>query len=213
MMIKIAIADDHSLISEGVGNMIRHSDEMEIIAVYPDGESLLEGLKAIQPDVLLLDICMPGRQGDEIAGIINELYPDIKIIALTSFNNIFHIRDMMEQKVKGYVLKHIQKEELIDAINMVYNGGTYFDETVTRRIKEDDKIKQRQKATGATFTKREKEVLQLIAQSYTSAEIAEKLFLSRRTVEHHRESILSKLDVKKTSELVRKAIEWNLVRL
>lgn len=212
MDIKIVIADDHRLIAEGIQNMIRYSSEMEIIGIYPNGSALLEALQVVQPDILLLDICMPGQQGDEIASIVKDKYPDIKILVLTSFDSIFFIRDMVEKNVHGYILKDIGQQELAHAIQTIYQGGTYFDKRVIQQMERDTKIKERQKATGSALTKREEEVLNLIAENYTNVEIGEKLFLSRRTIEHIRESLFSKMSVKKPSELIKKAKELNAIR-
>lgn len=213
MNIKIAIADDHSLIAEGIAHMLRYNADMELIAEFKDGAALLQALeKGIRPDVLLLDISMPGIQGDELAGMLKAQYPGMKIIALTSHENIFYIKSMLQQNIEGYLLKHINREILTEAIAHVYNGGTYLDETVDKLIQEDEAIEKRQRALGSVLTKREREILQLIAGNLTSAEIAEKLFLSKRTVEHHRENILFKLDVKKTSALIKKAVELNLLK-
>lgn len=209
--IKVAIADDHPLIAEGISNMLRYQEDIELIATYPDGDALMKGLTAIQPDILLLDIQMPGLQGDDIAKIIKANYPDIGIIVLTSFDNIFYIRNMLQHKVGGYLLKNTRKDELITAINMVYQGATYIDKAVAKILQEDEQIIKRQKALGSLLTKRESEILQLIAQNYTSVEIAEQLFISKRTVEHHRESIFNKMDVKKVSTLIKKAMELNLI--
>ncbi len=210
--IKVAIADDHHLIAEGISNMLRYHTEIELTANYADGASLMKGLETIQPDILLLDIQMPGLQGDEIAKIIKTTYPGIGIIVLTSFDNIFYIRNMLQKnKVAGYLLKNTTKEALIEAITMVYQGATYVDKAVEKILREDEQIIERQKALGSLLTKRESEILQLIAQNYTSAEIAAQLFISKRTVEHHRESIFNKLDVKKVSALVKKATELNLI--
>ena len=211
MHIKVAIVDDHNLIAEGVSNMLRYNAEMEIIAAYPDGKSLLESLPERMPDVLLLDINMPGMPGDELAAILKRQYPAIRIIALTSFDNIFYIKNMLQQKIDGYLLKHVSRDMLMEAIRIVYEGGTYLDETVSRQIQRDQEITKRQKEAGTLLTKREKEILQLLAEGHTGSEIAEKLFLSKRTVEHHRESVLAKLDCKKISLLIVKAKELGLL--
>lgn len=212
MSIKIIIVDDHSLIAEGVSNMLRYNSEIEVVATYTSGKDLLKGLEQIMPNIVLMDINMPEMQGDELAAIIKPKYPDLKIIALTSFDNIFYIKTMLQHKIEGYILKSITREALVDAITFVNSGGVYIEETVQKLIREDETIAKRQKAIGSMLTKREKEILQLLAANHTSAEIAEKLFLSKRTVEHHRESILSKLDVKKTSALIQRAMELNLIR-
>lgn len=119
---------------------------------------------------------------------------------------------MLEKEVDGYVLKEIERNELIKAIKIIYNGDKYFNDKIMKQIEKDNKIKERQRTTGTMLTLREQEVLSLIAENYTNAEIAEKLFLSKRTIEHHRESILEKLEVKKASQLIKKAKELNLIR-
>lgn len=211
MNIKVAIADDHQLIAEGVGHMLRYSNDIELIASYSNGLQLLEGLKKITPDVLLLDINMPDKQGGELADIIKAKYTSIKIIVLTSFDSIFHIKNIRQHEIDGYLLKSVTSEVLQDAIKCVYNGGHYLDATVEKLLKEDAIITERQKVMGTLLTKREKEILQLIANNHTSAAIADMLFLSKRTIEHHRESILSKLDVKKSAELIMKARTLGLI--
>lgn len=100
-------------------------------------------------------------------------------------------------RIDGYLLKHVSRDTLMEAIHIVYEGGTYLDATVSRQIKRDEEITKRQKEAGTLLTKREKEILQLIAEGHTSSEIAEQLFLSKRTVEHYRESVLAKLGCKK----------------
>ncbi|WP_118973968.1 response regulator [Taibaiella koreensis] len=211
MPIRIAIADDHHLISEGIANMLRYSADIELVGAFPDGPALFEGLELVQPDVLLLDIQMPGMQGDEIAAVLKRCFPRLKIIALTSFDTLFHIRRMMQQGIEGYLLKHIRRESLVEAITLVFGGGTYLDEAVSKLIDEDDQLQRRQKAMGTLLTKREKEILVLIAANHTSSEIAVQLFISKRTVEHHRESIFAKLEVKKVSALVQKAVQLGLI--
>ncbi len=211
MSIKIAIADDHSLITEGVSNMLRHNSEIELIATYINGAGLLKGIEKIEPDVLLLDFSMPDMQGDELTDIISKRYPRIRILILTSADNIFHIRNMLEYPIAGYLLKHLNREVLTRAIKTAYEGGTYFDETVARMIEEDRRKRRRQAETGTMLTRREQEILQLLANNHTNKEIATLLHISARTVEHHRKSILEKLEVKQTSALVRKALEWGII--
>jgi len=211
MNIKVAIADDHSLISEGLRQMLQYSSEIEIIGTYYNGEELLKGLRLIQPDVLLLDISMPGQPGDELAHIIGQQYPRVHIIALTNLDNIYYIKSMLQQGVLGYVLKNVRREQLVTAIKTVYMGQQYLDPVVRERIAEERVAITRQTAHGSILTRREKDVLKLIAENNTSKEIAEKLHLSKRTIDHHRESILSKMEVKNVSALVKKAIELGLI--
>ncbi len=211
MTIRTAIADDHPLITEGLHNMLRYSSEIEVIATYPDGERLMKGISLIQPDVLLLDIIMPGQRGDDLAKIINRDYPAVRIIALTNLDSIYYIKSMLQLGVSGYVLKGIKRECLIEAIKTVYKGGEYLDTTVRERILEEKKVIRKQTAFGSLITRREKEVLQLIAENNTSKDIADKLHVSKRTIDRHRESMLSKMEVKNVSALLKKAIELGIV--
>lgn len=212
MNIKVAIADDHHLIVEGIQNILRYSSDIEVVAGYSSGTALLEGLKKIVPDVLLLDIGLPDIQGDELAGRIRTEFPDIKILVLTNQDNIFFINTMMQHKVHGYILKNIEKNDLKIAIKMVYEGKSYFDPVVYARIEEEEKMMKQIENNAAILSRRENEILQLIAKNLSNVEIAEQLFLSRRTVEHHRESILNKLEVKGTLALVQKAKEMGLIK-
>ncbi len=210
-MIKVALADDHDLIAAGIANMFQSFDDIEICGSFRDGSSLLNGLNEANPDVVLLDINMPGMKGDEVAQKLKINYPSLKIIVLTSFDNVFNIKGMLRHRVDGYLLKNVTAESLVDAIRVVNQGGTYMDDQVTRIITEDERITKKQKAAGTLLTKREKEILELIAKNYTCSQIAEKLFVSRRTVEHHRQSILDKFGVQKTTAMVEKAAQLNLI--
>lgn len=211
--IKIAIADDHPLIIEGIQNMLRGHTAMEVVATYNNGKELIEGIKTTRPGVLLLDINLPDKQGDELSRIISRAYPEIRIIALTNLDNVYYIKSMLQNGASGYVLKNIKKENLVAAIHDVYDGKVYLDDVIQNRIHEENENIKKQTAYGSTLTRREKEVLQLIAENNTSKEIGEKLNLSKRTIDHHRESILAKMEVKNVSALVKKAIALGLIKI
>ncbi len=211
MSIKVAIADDHQLITEGLQNMLRYNDEIEVIATYANGAQLLKGISTIEPDILLLDIVMPGQRGDELAKIIMHDFPSVKIIALTNLDNIYYIKSMVQLGVSGYLLKDIRRESLSDAILKVYKGEEYWDSVVREKLQMEHREIKKQAAYGSLLTRREKEVLQLIAENTTSKEIADKLHLSKRTIDRHRASMLSKMDVKNVSALLKKAIELGII--
>lgn len=212
MKIKISIADDHPLIISGLQNMLRHFPEFDIIATYENGAQLLQGFAQMLPDVLLLDIQMPGQSGTELAGIIAEQYPSVRILALTNLDNNFYIKNMLRQGVLGYLLKNSKQEILVEAIKAVNTGEQYLEPSLKERVWHDMMKTQNQNVLQPSLTRREKEILQLIASEYTSQEIAEKLFLSLRTIETHRLNLLSKLGLKNTAGLVKVALQMGLVQ-
>lgn len=206
-MIHIAIADDHALILNGLQKIIAVDPELEVSGAYLDGTSLLNGLAEHQPDVLLLDIQMPGINGIELAGIINKQYPKVKIIALTNIEILPQVKKMMRQGCSGYLLKDVAPAALIDAIRSVYEG----EEVIHERLRTALNKSLFSNNNANVITRREVEILRLIADEHTNPEIAEKLCISLHTVENHRNRILQKLGVKNTAGLIRKAIEQGLI--
>ncbi len=211
MKIKIAIADDHPLVITGVHHIISNTNDMEIAGSYSDGKGLLNGLLASQPDVLLLDIRMPGQQGDELAELINKLYPKIKMLALTNQDNVYYIKNMLRKGVLGYILKTTQEAVLLDAIRTVYRGERYMDAMLKEKMVQDALQDKRNASLEPLLSRREKEVLAYISANLTSQQIADKLFVSKRTVDSYRLSLLMKLDVKNVAALVKKAIQLGLI--
>lgn len=209
-MIKITIVDDHPLIVRGLKALLRDVPDIEIIDIFHNGKDLLEGLEKQQPDVLLLDVLMPDKTGLELAGILKQTYPDIRILALTNMDTNFYIKGMLNQGVLGYLLKNSDEATLIQAIKTVYNGEPYLDPILKERAWRDVMKTKNQESAEHSLTRREKEILKLIANEYTSQEIADKLFLSLRTVETHRLNLLIKLGTKNTVGLVKAAIQMGL---
>lgn len=202
-MIKIAIAEDHKLVINGLQKFFETSHEIEIIGTYLNGEQLLEGLQQQQPDILLLDIQMPGKSGIELAGIVHKKYPAIKMIALTNIEILYQVKKMMRQGCMGYMLKDVDAETLFTAIHKVYNG----EQVIHDKIKSQINSSFFSNKSNQLITQREIEIIKLIAEEYTTNEIADKLFLSHHTIENHRNRILLKLDVKNTAGMVKKAME------
>lgn len=202
-MIKIAIAEDHKLVINGLQKFFETSDEIEITGTYLNGDQLLEGLQQQQPDILLLDIQMPGKSGIELAGIVHKRYPAIKMIALTNIEILYQVKKMMRQGCMGYMLKDVDAETLFAAIHKVYNG----EQVIHDKIKAQINSSFFSNKSNQLITQREIEIIQLIAEELTTNEIADKLFLSPHTIENHRNRILLKLDVKNTAGMVKKAME------
>jgi DNA-binding NarL/FixJ family response regulator len=211
-LIKIAITDDHPLVITGIEKVLAGFKHFELTGSYQNGEDLLNGLKNQQPDVLLLDIQMPGQNGDELARIIHKQYPAIRILALTGFDTPFYVRSMLQSGCKGYLLKNTGQQTLIEAIETVYRGEQYIEAGLKEALL-GNMLKLRKQKSSATpaLTDREKDVLKLIVAEYSSPEIAKELFLSLRTVENYRLHLLQKLQVKNTAGLVKAALELDLL--
>lgn len=211
MNIRIAIADDHPMVINGLQTMLSARQEIQLTDAYMNGEELLQGLEKNMPDVLLLDIQLPGKTGEELAPIVLKRYPDIKILTLTNFDSALYANNMLRHGVHGYLLKTTGQDVLIEAIKCVYNGGLFIEPSINEKIKKLDIRIQKTASTKSSLTTREKEILQLIVNGYTDPEIAETLFLSTHTVKNYRLNILVKLDAKNSVALVKKALQLGLV--
>ncbi len=206
-MINVAITDDQSIIINGLQKILSDKPGIKITGTFFNGDELLSGLETMQPDVLLLDIQMPGKSGIELAGIVTKKYPAIKIIALTNYDVPAQIKKMLQQGCQGYLLKDVDPDIIVTAIKTVYNGEMYIQKEIQTKLVKGIY----DPASGQVITRREKEILQLIVGEYTNKEIADKLFLSLRTVENHRNHLLQKFKVKNTAGLVKIAIQEGLI--
>lgn len=209
--ISVMIADDHQMVIRGLCDMLHDVPHIEVTGTYATGKELLSALKRQQPDVLILDIQMPEMPGDEAAPLIEQQYPAIRILVLTNSDQAFHAQSMLQKGALGYLLKNTDPDTLIKAIETVHGNRQFIDPYMKEKLLEDMLNSKKETDTTPTLSRREQEILQLIALEYTSVEIAEKLFLSQRTVNNYRLNLLYKLDVKNTAGLVRKAISLGLV--
>ena len=206
-MIRVAIVDDQVIILNGLQKILADAPHVKIEGVYNNGDDLLEAMEKNIPDVLLLDIQMPGKSGPELAVIIAKKYPSVKMIALTNVDVISQVKQMLQKGCLGYLLKDVSPEILLKAIETVHTGEQF--------LKEDFKTQLLNSLSGNEsnhlITRREKEILKLIVEENTNQDIAGKLFLSLRTVENHRNNLLQKLQVKNTAGLVKVAIQEGLI--
>lgn len=207
---KIVILDDHPLLIKGLQAMLGHYSDIDIVGTYLNGEALLEGLKIQSADVLLLDIQMQDQMGDEVASILQKLYPEIRILVLTNLEHQYYVRTMLQHGVCGYVLKCSDESILLEGIRAVAKGEVYFDPTVRELVSAEQK---NHKDQFPSLTRREKEILHLLTLDYSSKDIAEQLFLSPRTIENHRMHLLQKMNVKNSASLIKKAIELGLINI
>ncbi|MBZ5857701.1 response regulator [Flavihumibacter profundi] len=207
-MIRVFIVDDHPVVIEGLHSLLQNEKGIEWAGHAMNASSCLGFFINNTADVLLMDINMPEMDGIELCSVIKNKYPGIFILGLSTFNQGIYIKKMMENGASGYILKNSSRDELLKAIQTVNNGGIYFSGEA------GDALKEYQKSSGPQLpelSRREKEILGLIAEGYTNPQIAEKLFLSSFTVDSHRKNLLAKLDVKNTATLIRLAVERKLI--
>jgi DNA-binding NarL/FixJ family response regulator len=205
-VIKIIIADDHSIIRDGLRAMLQKNDFCKIVGEAANGVELLNLLKETSCDVVCTDISMPVMDGVEATIQITKNFPKTKVMCLSMHEEAIFIKKMMDAGAVGYVFKDSSREELQTAIQSVHNGKKYFNQKlfdILLNIESNGK-------EASVLSSREKEILKLIAEEYTNPEIAEKLFLSVRTVDTHRQNLIQKLDVKNTAGLVKYAIKSGL---
>lgn len=210
---RIIIVDDHKIVRDGIRSLLT-DDHFEIVGEATNGIEAIELLNSVIPDIILIDINMPVMNGIECARQIISKYQGIKILALSMHNDEPHIRAMIESGSSGYILKNSGKEELVNAINTILGGATYFSDEVKESIMNSMLVKSTRDQglkTKFELSEREIEVLKLIVKENTNNEIANKLFLSPRTVDAHRRNLLEKTGSRNTAGLVRFAIENDLV--
>jgi len=212
-MIKVFIVDDHKMVIEGLRLLLQNHKEIEVIDYALSGEEALEKMKSIQPDVVLMDVNMPGLNGIETTKSMVELFPELKIIAISMHKESSLIKLMLHNGAKGYVLKNAGQDEVVKAIERVHVGKMYLDETVNDIVINSVANTSRQKSTDnfPKLSRREKDVLKLIMDEYTTQEIADKLFISFGTVETHRRNMLIKTGARNTVGLVKMAMEYDLL--
>lgn len=211
--IRVIIADDHKIIRVGLRGLLEREKDIEVTGEAEDGLHLLTLLKTTPTDVILMDIDMGDTNGIATTRQVKELYPDAQVLGLTMHEEQHYIIPMLEAGASGYLLKDAGREELLGAIHTVYHGDSYFSHKVSATLLHA--ITKQKEAPPAfkpgknqiPLSDREIEVLQLIARELSNGEIAEKLFISIRTVDTHRRNLLEKLNVKNTAGLVKYAME------
>lgn len=213
--IKIIICDDHQIFVEGLKALIKDSDQVTMIGEASNGEELLELAKLKDADVVLMDIFMPKISGIETTQKLKLIYPDIKVLSLTMVEEAKQISDMIKAGASGYLLKTSGRDELVEAIVKVHAGERYLSNEVSikllDRMLNTNEPLQELTERNPPITKREHEIIQLIAQELTNEEIARKLNNSPMTIITHRKNLLRKLNVKNTAGLVRYAVQHGLV--
>lgn len=204
-MITIGIIDDHALILNGLQHMLQDQELCQIQFMVHTAQDLRSKLKETVPHLILMDIELPDSNGPDLCKEILRLHPETKIIALTNHDETFWVRKMLRSGASGYLLKGTDRSHLLKAIEEVYRGTSFLDPQVERAIF-NQTISGKKTAFQEKLTRRETEILGLIANEYSNQEIADKLFISIRTVETHRSTINQKLEIKNIAGLVKEAM-------
>lgn len=205
--ITVFIIDDHQMLIDGIKALLLNENEFKIVGEALRSTEAIERIKKIDVDVIITDINMPEMNGLQLANAIRRVKPEQKILALSMYGDKAVITDMIDAGVKGYVLKNTGKQELITALKLIANGGTYFSGDVAKEInKVDDSIDKRY-----VLTPREREIVRYVAQGLSHTEIGDKICISPRTVDTHRTNIMRKLEVHSIAELIKIALQLKII--
>lgn len=212
-MIQILIADDHQIFLDGLISLLEAETDIEVVLTARNGREVLTLLKTETPDLILMDINMPVMNGLEATRKVVADHPEVKVMMLTMHDRADYITQMIQAGASGYLLKNSSRKDLLEGIRTVGQGGTYFSHEVTQAVMDSYRTQAKQATQRAevALTPRETEVLKLIATECTTAEVAERLFISPHTVESHRKNLLAKLGKKNTAGLAAEAVRLGLV--
>lgn len=214
--IKVLLADDHELVRTGLVKLLEAYKDITVIGEAGDGQEAVEKTKKLNPDVLVIDLSMPKLTGIEATKIIRKECPKVAVLVLTMHQNEEYVYQIFRSGAGGYILKDTGKDELATAIRTVAKGEKFFSPRVSeimvdgylrKAVARDESISVKLDSIDVTLTKREKEILTLVAEGLNNQQIGEKLFISPRTVDTHRTNIMQKLDIHDSANLVKFAIE------
>ena len=213
--IRILLADDHTILRDGIRSLLEDESDMTVIGEAEDGHSAVKLVKKLDPDVVLMDIAMPLLNGLEATRQIKRDNPQTKVLVLTMHENEEYIRQVLAIGAMGYILKDAAARELLGAIRAVYRGEAVLSPAITRLVIEDylrwGDLQLESDSSG--LSPREREVLQLVAEGYTNKQIAEILSISIKTVQAHRSNLMSKLDLHDRGELIKYAIQKKIIEI
>jgi len=199
--IKIILADDHRIFRKGLKSLLSEKENIEVLAEADNGDEALEAARKYKPEIVIMDIAMPKMDGIEATRQIRDRFPDTEVVILSMHAKKAYIDQVLKAGAKGYVLKDSDEENLLSAINTVHNGGYYLDSPIADQV------------LSAPLSEREREVLRLLAEGHSNQEVADTLYISRKTVENHRANIVRKTGIQGQVGLTKYAARIGLIDL
>jgi two-component system response regulator NreC len=214
--IRVLLAEDHTIVRKGLRSLLEGKDEIDVVGEARDGREALRKTEQLHPDVVLIDIAMPGLNGIEATRQIKRRFPEISVLVLTMHDHPEYVRQMLHAGASGYVVKQAAPTDLLAAIEAVHRGESYLSPSISKTVIQEY-IHRSGTANGTDsydeLTPRQREVLQLIAEEHTTREIAVMLGISVKTVETHRANLMSKLDIHSTAGLTQYAIRKGVIQV
>lgn len=213
--IRVLIVDDHAMVREGIRMILAAQPDIKVIGEAPDGAQAIEQVRQLDPDIALMDIAMPGLGGLEATLEIRKSYPRTRVLVLSQYDNKEYVFRLLKAGASGYILKSAAGTELVSAIRSVNDGGSPLDPAIAQGVIEGF-VKSGsgdQQSAYEELSDREKQVLKLVAEGYTSKHIADALFLSVKTIMVHRANVMEKLDIHNRTDLIKYAISKGLISM
>ena len=215
-MTRVLLVDDHALFREGIRALLSAESDIEVVGEAADGKQAIELAEKLSPDIIVMDLVMPGMNGMQAAQQLHDKYPDIKVLILSMYDDDEYVCQILKAGASGYVLKRAASDDLLRAIREVEKGGSALHPTVAAKLIKDYVRRAKsteQRDSGSVLTARESEVLTLVAEGHTNQQIADMLGLGRKTVDTHRTNIMRKLDLHEVTALVKYALKRGLINL
>jgi DNA-binding NarL/FixJ family response regulator len=210
--IRVLVVDDHAILRDGIRSLLERQAGITVVGEASNGREALDCVGELQPDIVLMDVAMPVMDGLEATRRIKESFPRIRVLILTQHDNREYIGPLLQAGAVGYVLKRSGAHEVVTAIRQVYEQGAFLEPAVTRQVLRDfAHTDERSETEVPPLTQREQEVLKLVIEGKSNKEIASMLVISPKTVSVHRSNIMTKMGVHNSAELVRYAMQHNLV--
>ena len=211
---KVLVVDDHTIVRDGICALLGLAGDIEVVGEASNGIEALELVRKLSPDIVLMDIAMPGMDGLQATQQIHNEYPGVKVLALTQYNDKEYVFPVLEAGAHGFISKASASSELSTGIRCVYRGDSFLSPSITKILVEDFREGGPNKKKTDPYndlTKREKEILKLLAEGYTTQKIADMLTISPKTVEGHKTSLMAKLDIHNRAELVKYALRKGVI--